>query len=77
MSALSNLQRRFYSVPETAQLLGVSAMTVYRSIASKEIPAIRIRNRLIIPATYIDRIVNAAVDRGSVVGIAELGEPAS
>ena len=53
-------QARFYSVRDVAQMLGVSAMTVYRSIADGELPAVRIRNRLIVPAAAIDDIAGAA-----------------
>lgn len=51
---------RFYSVRDAARILGVSAMTVYRSIADGELPAVRIRNRLIIPASAIDDIARTA-----------------
>ena len=60
MAALSDgggpTTARFYSVREAARILGVSAMTVYRSIADGDLPAVRIRNRLIIPASAIDNI---------------------
>jgi len=54
------VESRFYSVRDVARMLGVSAMTVYRSIADGEVPAVRIRNRLIIPASAIDDMVRAA-----------------
>ena len=50
---------RFYSVAETAALLRVSKMSVYRAIADGDIPAIRIRSRLIVPAAFVDRIADA------------------
>lgn len=62
---------RFYTVPEAAGLLRVSAMTLYRSIAANEFPAIRIRTRLLVPATLIDGMLDAAIRRGAVVDIAE------
>ena len=53
---------RFYSVGEAAQLLGVSAMTLYRAIAEGEFPAVRIRKRLIVPAGFVDELLKAGVD---------------
>lgn len=53
--------RRFYSVAETASLLGTSEMTVYRAIAAGEFPAVRVRGRLIVPARAVDEIESAAM----------------
>ena len=64
--------RRFYSVSETARLLGVSAMTIYRSIANNELPAIRIRNRLIVPAKYVDHMAETAIQRGALTTAADV-----
>ena len=64
MAALSDGGRtttaRYYSVREVARIFGVSAMTVYRSIADGDLPAVRIRNRLIIPASAVDNISSGA-----------------
>lgn len=58
--------RRFYSVAETAALLGTSEMTVYRAITSGEFPAVKIRGRWIVPAKAIDEIESAAMSSGAV-----------
>ena len=56
------VEPRFYSVGEAAQLLGVSAMTLYRAIAEGEFPAVRIRKRLIVPAGFVDELLKAGLD---------------
>lgn len=58
--------RAFYNVRETARMLGMSAMTLYRAIEAGEFPAVRIRGRLIIPARAIDEMVAAALRDGQV-----------
>lgn len=58
--------RRFYSVAETAALLGTSEMTVYRAITAGEFPAVKIRGRWIVPAKAIDEIESAAMTTGAV-----------
>jgi excisionase family DNA binding protein len=68
---LSPTGYRFYTVPEAARILRVSAMTLYRSIAANEFPAVRIRTRLLVPATLVDGMVDAAMERGGVVDVSE------
>ena len=62
---------RFYSVAEVALMLGMSTMTVYRAIAAGEFPAIKVRNRLIVPARAIEAMAEAAVADQTVVEAAE------
>lgn len=62
---------RFYSVPEVARMLGMSAMTVYRAIAAGEFPAVKVRGRLIVPARALEEMVDAAVADRSAVDAAE------
>lgn len=50
----------FYSVPETARMLGTSEMTLYRAIQDGHFPAVRIRGRLIVPAKAIEALAEAA-----------------
>ena len=61
---------RFYSVAEVALMLGMSTMTVYRAIAAGEFPAVKIRNRLIVPARAIEAMADAAVADQTVVDAA-------
>lgn len=58
------VQPRFHSVAETARILGVSDMTVYRAIRTGQFPAVQLMGRLIIPAKVIDEIIDAAIDGG-------------
>lgn len=67
--------RTFLSVAETAQLLGMSEMTLYRAIAAGEFPAVRIRGRLIIPRRAIDEMVDAALADGRSVDAASWARP--
>ena len=62
---------RFYTVHQAAAILGTSAMTLYRSIAANEFPAVRVRNRIIIPAKAIDEMEAAAVGNGTAVDAAD------
>ena len=61
---------RFYSVAEVARMFGLSTMTVYRAIAAGEFPAIKVRNRLIVPARAIEAMAEAAVADQTVVDAA-------
>lgn len=63
----SRTQPRFYSVSETAQILGVSEMTLYRAIRTGRFPAVQLMGRLIIPARVIDEIIDAAIESGALV----------
>jgi excisionase family DNA binding protein len=52
---------RFYSVAEVAEITGLSDMTIYRSIADGELPAVRIRRRVLVPAKALDVMADAAM----------------
>jgi excisionase family DNA binding protein len=58
--------KRFYTVPEAAQLLTVSAPTLYREIRAGRFPAIRVRGRYVVPAKALDAMEQAAVAGGIV-----------
>ncbi len=61
----------FYSVPDTARILGMSAMTLYRAIADGQFPAVRIRGRLIVPARVIEALAEASLADGRMVDAAD------
>ena len=69
-TAVPALAPRFYSVAEAAQMLGMSAMTLYRAISAGEFPAVRIRGRLIVPAKALDAMADVAVTERTVVDAA-------
>jgi len=57
--------RLAYSVTEAAQRLGVGPMTSYREIAEGKLPAIRIRDRVLVPKVVLDRLVEEAISRAT------------
>ena len=59
-------RRRFLSVAETADLLGLSHSTVQRAVRAGDFPAIKIRGRYVVPARVLDELEDAALDRGLV-----------
>lgn len=62
---------RFYNVPEAARILRISPMTLYRAIEENAFPAIRVRNRLAVPAKAIDDMEAAALTKRSAVDAAD------
>jgi len=61
---------RFYSVAQVAAMLGMSPMTVYRAIAERQFPAVRVRGRLIVPAKAVDAMADVATAEQTVVDAA-------
>ncbi|HET7516705.1 MAG TPA: helix-turn-helix domain-containing protein [Actinomycetes bacterium] len=55
--------RLTYSVNEAAQRLGVGPMTLYREIAEGKLPAIRIRDRVLVPKVVLEHLVEEAISR--------------
>lgn len=62
---------RFYNVREAARILRISPMTLYRAIEENAFPAIRVRNRLAVPAKAIDDMEDAALAKRSAVDAAD------
>jgi excisionase family DNA binding protein len=56
-------QLRFYNAGEIAGMFRVSRMTIYRAINDGAIPAIRVRDRWVVPALAVEGMVQAAIDR--------------
>ena len=65
-------ERTFYTVAETAQLLRVNAMTIYRAIREDGFPAIRVRSRYVIPAAAVEQLASQAVETGGCVDVAAM-----
>ncbi len=59
--------RRFLSVGAVARDLGMSEATLYRAIRSGEFPAVRVRNRYVIPVKILDALEEAALTSGGTV----------
>ena len=64
-------ERRWLSVAELAQELGMSQMTLYRVIAAGEFPAVRIGRRLVVPARVLEDMADAALATGTTVDTAD------
>ena len=62
----------FFTVAETAHLLRVNPMTIYRAIREGEFPAVRVRSRYVVPATAVERLVAEAIETGGCVDVAAL-----
>ncbi|MGQ0842795.1 MAG: helix-turn-helix domain-containing protein [Sporichthyaceae bacterium] len=52
----------FYSISDAAAMLGVSTATLYRAIGDGQFPAVRIRDRVIVPAKAIEALTDEAID---------------
>lgn len=62
---------RFRSVPETAEILGMSEVTLYRAIREGQFPAVKVRGRYVVPSRALDDMETAAMATGAVVDAAE------
>src|SRR3712207_7773640 len=58
---------RFLSVGAVARALGTSEATMYRAVRAGEFPAVRVRNRYVIPARVLDALEDAAMTSGGTV----------
>ncbi len=55
---------------QAARMLGMSTVTLYRAISAGEFPAVRIRNRLIVPAKALEAMADAALAKQAVIDAA-------
>ncbi|MEM9655930.1 MAG: helix-turn-helix domain-containing protein [Actinomycetota bacterium] len=51
-----SLARRTFTVEEAAAILGISRTTAYECVRSGELPSLRFRRRVVIPAQVIDAL---------------------
>lgn len=59
---MSDVERRFYSITEAVIILGFSRDTLYRAIREKELPAVTLRGKLLIPKEAIDNLGKKEVE---------------
>jgi len=71
-SNTENAAPAFYTVAETAHLLRVNAMTIYRAIREDGFPAIRVRSRYVIPAAAVEQLAAQATETGGCVDVAAM-----
>jgi excisionase family DNA binding protein len=62
----------FYTVREAAEILRCNPNTLYRAIHDDAFPAIRIRNRFVVPAAAVDQLARQALESGSCVDVARI-----
>jgi excisionase family DNA binding protein len=62
------------SVPEAAQLLGVSRALAYQLVARGELPSLRLGKRLVIPRHVIDALLSSCTGVGA-TGVASPTSP--
>lgn len=49
--------RRTYSVGEAAAILGISRSLAYQCVRSGELPSVRFRSRIVIPAAAVEALL--------------------
>ena len=54
------LPRQTYTVPETAKILGIGRNQAYEAVRTKQLPSIRIGNRLLVPRAALERMLAGA-----------------
>jgi excisionase family DNA binding protein len=51
--------RRTYTITEAAEILGISRTTAYECAKDGELPVLRLRGRLVVPAAALDALLQA------------------
>ena len=54
------MERRLYTIPDVADLLRVSKWTVYRILAARQIPHLRIGNSVRFTEAHVERFLREA-----------------
>lgn len=62
----------FYTVREAAKVLRCHQNTLYRAIHDDAFPAVRIRNRYIVPAEVVKNLAEEALETGVCVDVAKM-----
>ena len=57
------MDKLFYTVKETAKLLRVAPLTVYRRTSDGKIPSVKIGSKLLVPASYIQSLIDSALEK--------------
>ena len=58
-----DVTRKTVSVPEAAEILGISASAAYEAARLGDLPALRIRGRIVVPIAALDRLLAEAGER--------------
>jgi len=62
---------KWLTVNETAKILGVSGMTLYRAINAGAFPAVRIGQRICVPAAALEKLADIAIENSTVIDAAD------
>ncbi len=54
------MERKTYSVAETAKVLGIGRSAAYQAVKAGEIPSIRIGRRLLVPVQALEQLLSTA-----------------
>ncbi len=54
------MTKRTYTIPETANILGIGRSAAYEGARTGEIPTIKIGNRILVPKAALDRMLSEA-----------------
>ncbi len=54
------MERKTYSVAETAKVLGIGRSAAYQAVNAGEIPSIRIGRRLLVPVQALEQLLSTA-----------------
>lgn len=52
--------RRTYTIAEAAAILGISRTTAYECAKDGDLPVLRLRGRLVVPAAALDALLEAS-----------------
>jgi excisionase family DNA binding protein len=54
------MKGEFYSVRQTAEVLNVSYLTVFKKVTKKEFPSIRMGRKILVPVAFIEGLIAQA-----------------
>jgi excisionase family DNA binding protein len=58
------VERRTYSIPEAAKMLGLSRGAAYDAAKDGSLPTIKIGGRILVPKAMLDRMLTGDADLG-------------
>jgi len=67
--AQTKSRSRCVAVAKAAGMLGIGQMTLYRAINAQQFPAIKFRDRWLVPVEAIDHLIETALASGGTVDI--------
>jgi len=57
------VEREYYSIPEAAELLGISRIAVFKKVKRGKLPALRFGRNWAVPASALEEAIAAARTR--------------